>query len=103
MKTFSGGVHVPDNKELTASVAIEQMPMVAEYFVSLSQHIGRPAEPVVAAGDVVMEGQLIAKASSFVSANIHSPVCGEIVGIVKRRNAQGALVDYIHIKPQKTM
>ncbi|MCH5159342.1 MAG: electron transport complex subunit RsxC [Clostridiales bacterium] len=99
MKTFPGGFHVPDNKELTASASIEQMPLVAEYFVSLSQHIGRPAEPVVAAGDVVIEGQLIAKASSFVSANIHSPVCGEIVGVVKRRNAQGATVDYIHIKP----
>ena len=51
---------MPDNKELTSSVAIEQMPLVAEYFVSLSQHIGRPAEPVGAAGDVVSEGQLIA-------------------------------------------
>ena len=90
---------MPDNKDLTASVAIEQMPLVAEYFVSLSQHIGKPAEPVVAAGDVVVEGQLIAKASSFVSANIHSPVCGQVVGIVKRRNAQGATVDYVHIKP----
>lgn len=89
---------MPDNKALTASVAIEQMPLVAEYFVSLSQHIGKPAEPIVAAGDVVVEGQLIAKASSFVSANIHSPVCGEVVGVVKRRNAQGANVDYIHIK-----
>ena len=89
---------MPDNKELCASVSIEQMPLVAEYFVSLSQHIGKPAEPIVAAGDVVIEGQLIAKASSFVSANIHSPVCGEVVGVVKRRNAQGAMVDYIHIK-----
>ena len=89
---------MPDNKELSASVAIEQMPLVAEYFVSLSQHIGKPAEPIVAAGDVVVEGQQIAKASSFVSANIHSPVCGQVVGVVKRKNAQGALVDYIHIK-----
>ena len=89
---------MPDNKALSSSAAIEQMPLVAEYFVSLSQHIGKPAEPVVAAGDVVVEGQLIAKASSFVSANIHSPVCGEVVGVVKRKNAQGATVDYIQIK-----
>ena len=89
---------MPDNKGLSASASIEQMPLVAEYFVSLSQHIGKPAEPIVAAGDVVAEGQLIAKASSFVSANIHSPVCGEVVGVVKRKNAQGNNVDYIHIK-----
>lgn len=98
MKTFKGGFHVPDNKELTATAAIEQMPVVPDYFVSLSQHIGKPAEPVVNVGDTVKEGQLIAKASSFVSANIHSPVCGNVVGIEKRKNAQGATVDYIHIK-----
>ncbi|MCH5156410.1 MAG: electron transport complex subunit RsxC [Clostridiales bacterium] len=98
MRTFKGGFHVPDNKALTDSVSIELMPNVADYYVSLSQHIGKPAEPVVNAGDEVVEGQLIAKASSFVSANIHSPVCGEVIEIVKRKNAQGATVDYIHIK-----
>ena len=98
MKTFKGGFHVPDNKALTADMRIEQMPLVPDYYVSLSQHIGRPAEPVVNVGDEVVEGQLVAKASSFVSANIHSPVCGEVVGIEKRKNAQGATVDYLHIK-----
>lgn len=98
MKTFRGGVHIPDNKSLSENIAIEQMPIIADYFVSLSQHIGKPAEPVVSVGDEVVEGQLLAKASSFVSANIHSPVCGEVVEIVKRKNAQGATVDYVHIK-----
>lgn len=98
MKTFKGGFHVPDNKALTANVRIEEMPNVTDYYVSLSQHIGKPAEPVVNAGDEVVEGQLIAKASSFVSANIFSPVCGEVVGLEKRKNAQGATIDCIHIK-----
>lgn len=98
MKTFKGGFHVPDNKDLTASAAIEQMPAVTDYFVSLSQHIGKPAELVVNVGDTVKEGQLIAKASSFVSANIHSPVCGEVIDVTKRKNAQGGIVDYVHIR-----
>lgn len=98
MKTFRGGFHVPDNKDLTAGAAIEFMPAVTDYFVSLSQHIGKPAELVVNVGDIVNEGQLIAKASSFVSANIHSPVCGEIVDVTKRKNAQGSVVDYVHIR-----
>lgn len=98
MKTFRGGFHVPDNKALTADRAIEQMPAVTDYYVSLSQHIGKPAQPVVNVGDEVVEGQLIAQASAFVSANIHSPVCGEVVEIVKRKTAQGATVDAIHIK-----
>lgn len=87
-----------DNKELTASIAIEQMPVVTDYFVSLSQHIGKPAELAVNVGDTVKEGQLLAKASSFVSANIHSPVCGEVVDVTKRKNAQGSFVDYVHIR-----
>ena len=98
MKTFKGGFHVPDNKALTDSKAIEQMPSVTDYYVSLPQHIGKPAELVVQVGDTVKEGQLIAKASSFVSANIHSPVCGEVVGVEKRRNAQGSTADYVHIR-----
>lgn len=98
MKTFRGGVHIPDNKSLSESIGIEQMPIVSDYYVSLSQHIGKPAEPVVEAGAVVSEGQLVAKASGFVSANIYSPVCGEVVEVVKRKNAQGATIDCLHIK-----
>ena len=98
MKTFKGGFHMPDNKALSDSKAIEQMPSVTDYYVSLSQHIGKPAELVVNVGDTVKEGQLIAKASGFVSANIHSPVCGEIVEVTKRKNAQGGTVDYVHVR-----
>lgn len=98
MRTFKGGKHVPDNKDLTQGLAIEQMPIILDYYVSLAQHIGKPAEAVVSAGDNVAEGQLIAKASGFISANIFSPVCGVVVGIEKRKNAQGATIDCIHIK-----
>ena len=98
MKTFRGGFHVPDNKALTENLSVELMPLVPDYYVSLSQHIGKPATPVVNAGDEVVEGQLIAQASATVSANVHSPVCGVVVGIEKRKNAQGATVDYLHIK-----
>ncbi|MBQ9125475.1 MAG: electron transport complex subunit RsxC [Clostridia bacterium] len=98
MKTFKGGRHIPDNKHLTKNVAIELMPIVPDYYVCLSQHIGKPASLYVEIGDTVCEGQLIAKADGFISANVHSPVCGTIVEVVKRKNAQGRVVDYVHIK-----
>ena len=98
MKTFRGGVHIPDRKAISEDIAICEMPMVADYYVSLSQHIGKPAELVVKVGDTVAEGELLAKASGFVSANIHSPVCGEVVEIVKRKNAQGNTAEYVHVK-----
>ncbi len=99
MKTFRGGTHIPDNKQLTAHLPIETMPVVTDFYLSLSQHIGKPAEPVVAVGDVVKEGQLVAKASAFVSANIHSPVCGTVVDIGPYPNGTGQQTTYIHIKP----
>lgn len=98
MKTFRGGVHIPDNKSLAEFVSIEQMPSVADYFVPLSQHVGSPAELVVNVGDEVCEGQLLARASSAVSANVHSPVCGEVIEVVKHKNSRGILVDCVHVK-----
>lgn len=88
MKTFSGGRHIPDFKSLTERKSIEIMPAMSDYYVCLSQHIGKPAELVVNVGDTVSEGQLIARANGVVSANIHSPICGEVVGIEKRKNAK---------------
>lgn len=98
MKTFKGGVHVPDSKYLTEYLAVEQMPIVPEYFVALSQHIGAPANPVVKAGDLVAEGQLIAERNGAISANVHSPVSGEVVGLVKRVDNDGVEREYIQIK-----
>lgn len=98
MKTFRGGRHIPDNKHLTENVAIELMPIVPDYYVCLAQYIGKPASLCVEIGETVCEGQLIAKADGFVSANIHSPVCGTIVEVVKRKTAQGRMADFVHIK-----
>ena len=80
-KTFKlGGIHPHDNK-LSADAAIETVAPgeTAQFF--LSQHLGAPAEPVVAKGDKVKTGQLIAKATGFVSANIHSSVSGVVTNI----------------------
>ena len=81
MKTFSiGGVHPKDNK-ISANAEIEdfQIPKVA--YISMSQHLGAPAEPIVSAGDKVKVGQLIAKPSGFISAPVHSSVSGTVKSI----------------------
>ena len=66
LKTFRiGGIHPPENK-LTADRPIEQSPLPKQAVILLSQHIGTPAQPVVAKGDRVKVGTLIAKASGFV-------------------------------------
>ncbi|MBL7967210.1 MAG: electron transport complex subunit RsxC [Prolixibacteraceae bacterium] len=78
LKTFKiGGVHPAENK-LSAQKAIEMLALPKTVFIPVGQHIGSPAEPVVQKGDRVKVGQLIAKSSGFVSANIHSSVSGTV-------------------------
>lgn len=97
-KTFSiGGIHPHDHK-ISVNAAIEDFPIMDMAYISVSQHLGAPAEPVVAKGDTVKTGQLIAKASGFISANIHSSVSGTVTSIEMLPDIFGNLVKHIVIK-----
>lgn len=81
MKTFSlGGVHPCDCK-ISANAAIECFPIPEVVYISMSQHLGAPAEPIVAVGDKVKVGQQIANANGFISAPVHSSVSGTVKAI----------------------
>ena len=67
-----GGVHPQENK-LSRAKAIEVLPLPEVVQIPLGQHIGAPATAKVAKGDKVLTGQLIAEATGFMSANIHTP------------------------------
>lgn len=77
------GVHPDDKKAATAHVPIEELPVAAgdDFFLSLTQHIGAPAKPLVKKGQEVRRGELIAEAGGFISAAIHSPVDGVVLAI----------------------
>jgi electron transport complex protein RnfC len=75
-----GGVHPPDSK-LSRNEAIVRMPVPERAVVLLGQHIGAPAAAVVAKGDRVKTGQVVATAAGFVSANVHAPCSGEVVEV----------------------
>lgn len=49
-----------------------------EVFIPLSQHIGKPAVPVVTAGDAVKKDDLIAGSAEGLSANIHTGFDGVV-------------------------
>lgn len=83
-----GGIH-PDDAKLSAGSPIRQLPIPKEVKIPLGQHIGAPALPVVAVGDEVKVGQLLAQAVGFVSANIHSPVSGKVKKIEDFTDANG--------------
>ena len=70
LKTFKGGVHPYEGKELAKDQPIKEVRPKGELVYPLSQHIGAPATPVVQKGDKVLVGQKIGEASGFISANI---------------------------------
>lgn len=88
--TFKGGVHPYEGKELSREDPICEYKPKGEVAIALSQHIGAPAVPVVNKGDKVLAGQLIAQASGFVSANVHSSVSGTVKAIEPRLLANGS-------------
>ncbi|MBQ0099248.1 MAG: electron transport complex subunit RsxC, partial [Firmicutes bacterium] len=91
------GIHIPDRKGLTSEKKIEVMPSPATVYISLSQHIGAPSEPIVNIGDKVKKGTLIGKENGAVSANIFSSVSGTVEDIVDIVNGMGVKQKYIKI------
>lgn len=81
LKTFSGGVHPPEYKELAREKTIIRADLPSRLVIILSQHTGAPAKPIVELREKVKRGQKIAEAQGFVSANIHSPVEGTVIAI----------------------
>ena len=69
-----------------------------ELVYPLSQHIGAPANPIVAVGDTVLRGQKIAEANGFVSAPVYASVSGTVKAIEPRRVTVGDMVNSIVIE-----
>lgn len=99
--TFTkGGVHPPQSK-LTAGQPVVPVALPRKVMLLLSQHIGAPATPVVAKGDEVTRGQLVADASGFVSASIHTPISGVVTDIRDVFSSTGMPVKAIVIEAEE--
>ncbi len=85
MKLFPvrGGIHPEYRKDLSSEKAIVAMPMPAALYIPLQQHIGAPAEVLVAEGDLVRKGQMIARNQGAVSASQHAPTSGRIKAVTE--------------------
>ena len=75
-----GGVH-PDDSKIARDRAIEVLPLPPTVYISMAQHLGAPAKPVVAVGDKVKVGTVIAEPGGFISAFVHSSVSGTVKSI----------------------
>lgn len=78
---FNGGVHPAQHKTDSTKLPIETPALPQRLVLPLHQHIGEPAEPLVAKGERVLKGQVIARANGYVSAPVHAPTSGTIVDV----------------------
>ncbi len=79
--TFRGGIHPAYNKQTTNGLPIRPLPLPPLLTISLSQHLGAPAVPVVKAGDTVGGGQRLADPAGMISAPVHAPTSGTVLRI----------------------
>ena len=96
-RKFKGGIHPDDSKALSASKPVQTAPLLEKYTVIIHQNIGAPPELVVKKGDTVKKGQLLAKATGFVSVPLHSPTSGTVTALEKCPGQTGLSVPSIEI------
>lgn len=102
-KTFHGGVHPKEYKELTEDLAFEKFPMPEQIIIPLSQHLGKEAKALVKKGEDVKPGQMIAQAEGFVSAPVHTSIAGKVISLGKEQTSSGFPKDSIVIKHNGTI
>ena len=101
-RKFLGNLRVPHRKN-TADMSPLKMPVPTQVLLPMDQHIGSPATPVVKVGDEVRVGQLVAEASSAVSAPIYASVSGKVIKIEDCLSVNGKTVQAIRIESDGEM
>ena len=96
--SFRHGVHPPEHKDETRHLAIRQFPFAPELVVPLSQHLGKPAKPIVRQGQEVTRGQTIADPDGFMSVAMHAPASGVVRKIALAPGISGDMVPSIFLR-----
>ena len=81
LSTFNGGLKLDGHKKMSTGTAVCKTLLPAKLIIPVQQHIGLEPDIIVNVGDKVLKGQLIAKASADISANIHASSSGTVVAI----------------------
>jgi len=94
-----GGVHPQYRKKMTRDKRIETVPFSPLLRVSMAQHLGAPATPIVKKGDTVGRGQPIGEPAGFVSAAVHAPTSGTVKAVGQAPTALGITAAVVDIEP----
>lgn len=98
-KTFAHGVHPPEAKDDTWHLPIRQFPFAPVLVIPLTLQVGRPAKPIVTAGQEVLRGQRIAEPDDFLSIAMHAPASGIVRRIGLAPSISGKMCPAIFIEP----
>lgn len=98
-RAFKGGMHPRDHKETTREMHTARLPVPDRLVLPVLQHLGAPNVPVVAKGDRVLRGQVVAKVDAMVNAPVHSPVNGVVSAVSETLTIAGARVPAIEVTP----
>ncbi|HEX7941176.1 MAG TPA: electron transport complex subunit RsxC, partial [Gemmatimonadaceae bacterium] len=98
---FSHGVHPPEHKELTAHMPIRRMPYPDEVVLPLRQHAGKPARLVVARGQHVERGDLLAAADGWVSSPVHASAAGWVSDVDWWPHPDGSMCMAVRIRVER--
>lgn len=82
--TFHGGIKLKGHKALSSDETLQTLPVPKTLTIPVQQHIGKPAEILVKAGDTVGKGQMLAQPTEYVSAAVHAPTSGTVTHIEER-------------------
>jgi electron transport complex protein RnfC len=76
-----GGLRLQAHKSESTAESILNIPVPDQLVLPITQHAGDPAQPIVAIGERVLKGQLIAEADGSLGAPVHASSSGKIVAI----------------------
>lgn len=82
--TLHGGLRLDAHKRDSTGMPLQMVPVPEQMVLPLDQHVGAAATPVVAPGDRVLRGQLIARQSGAIGAAVHASTSGTVVAIEPR-------------------
>ncbi len=81
---FHGGMPLPGHKRVSTSIPLEATGIPEMLIHPLSQHVGSPAEAIVAPGERVLRGQPVARATGYVGSPVHAGSSGTVVEVGSR-------------------
>ncbi|CAH6912081.1 SoxR (2Fe-2S) reducing system protein RsxC [Vibrio chagasii] len=85
--SFPGGVHPAENKKQSNTTDIVHARLPEEIVLPVKQHIGKPGNLLVAAGDTVLKGQQLTALDTGFTLPVHAPTSGVITAIEPRTTA----------------